>query len=455
VSGVAQVTVVEGPLERALRRVARPFFSLSELERDLVLYAASGLFALVVSFTSALALYREWGAMAVSGYAFGALASAWLWWFVRHRRVGDRSHLLARCTVAAVVFTSVLAVPLAVEISWRTETPNPYLHVQPEVTVIEHAGQAVANAQDPYRVVKVTGLPARDAAHPLYEQFFPYLPLMAAFGYASSTHAPAPITDARLTFLLVTMVVLAAALTLFRGGDAERFRIGQVLLVLPLGALPLVTGGDDLPVVALLLLGLVLTQRRQLLPAGITFGVAAAMKFTAWPIALLALAFCDASGRRGSRRPMAIGFGAVLIPIVLPYAIMNPVAFLQNVVLYPLGLTGVPSPAQTPFFGHLVVSLLPHLHRVYAVAIAVVGVVLIGRSLRRRPPRTAGSVATFAAWCAVFIVAVAPSTRVGYLLYPLDFALWGSMLTAVDTRSLLSSALEDPNREFGRLDGNP
>jgi hypothetical protein len=277
---------------------------------------------------------------------------------------------------------------------------------------------------------------------------------MAAFGYASSTNAPAPITDARLTFLLVTLVVLVAALVLFRGSDGQRLRIGQVLLVLPLGSLPLVTGGDDLPVVALLLLGLILTQRRQLLPAGIIFGVAAAMKFTAWPIALLALAYCDVAQVKGPRRQMALGFGAVLIPIVLPYAIMNPGAFLQNVVLFPLGLTGVASPAQTPFLGHLVVSLLPHLHRAYAGAIAIVGVALIVRSLRRNPPRSAGAVATFAAWCAAFIVAVAPSTRVGYLLYPLDFALWGSMLAAVEQPLLLRSALEDANGEVGRLDWN-
>jgi len=454
VDGVAQVTVVEGSLVRALRRATRPFFSLDELERDVVLYGASALFAVVVSFTSALALYREWGAMAVSGYVFGALASAALWWAARRGCFSDRRQFLARCAVAGIVFTAVLAVPLAVEISWRTETPNPYLHVQPEVTVIEHAGQAVADAKDPYRVVTVTGSPTYDAAHPLYEQFFPYLPLMAAFGYASSTHAPAPITDARLTFLLVTLVVLAAALISFRGSDAQRFRIGQVLLVLPLGALPLVTGGDDLPVVALLLLGLVLTQRRQLLPAGLIFGIAAAMKFTAWPIALLALAFCDTAQRKGPRRQMALGFSAVLIPIVVPYAVMNPVAFLQNVVLYPLGLTGVPSPAQTPLLGYLIVSLLPHLHRVYAAAIAVVGLVLILRSLRRHPPRSAGAVATFAAWCAAFIVAVAPSTRVGYLLYPLDFALWGSMLTAVEPQQLLRGALEDSDRELGRLRGN-
>jgi len=104
--------------------------------------------------------------------------------------------------------------------------------------------------------------------------------------------------------------------------------------------------------------------------------------------------------------------------------------------------------------GYLIVSLLPHLHRVYAAAIAVVGLVLILRSLRRHPPRSAGAVATFAAWCAAFIVAVAPSTRVGYLLYPLDFALWGSMLTAVEPQQLLRGALEDSDRELGRLRGN-
>lgn len=439
-----------GTPTRTLRVLCAPFFALDEFRRDLVLYGASACFALVVAFTSALPLYREWGAMAIAGYVLGAVMSGVLWHAWRRGRLTEQRSLVTRVVVVGVVGLSTLLVPLGFEISWRTETPNPYLHVQPEVTVIERAGQAVASNEDPYRVVTMTSGHA-DPAHPLFEQFFPYLPLMAAFGYVSSTKAPAPVTDARVTFLAVTLVALTAALWLLRGPPAQRLRVGQVLLVLPLGALPLVTGGDDLPIVSFLLLGLVLASRQRSLGAGLAFGVAAAMKFTAWPVALLALAFVDGPGWRLRNRMMGVGFAAVVVPIVVPYAVVNPGAFIQNVVAFPLGLTGVPSPAQTPFLGHLVVTMVPQFHRAYTVLIALVGVALVVRALRRNPPRNAAAVATFAAWCAAFVVAVAPSTRVGYLLYPLNFALWGGVLGATET-PLLRGALEDADGELGRLD---
>jgi hypothetical protein len=132
---------------------------------------------------------------------------------------------------------------------------------------------------------------------------------------------------------------------------------------------------------------------------------------------------------------MSAGFMGVLIPIVVPYAIMNSSAFLQNVVLFPLGLTGVKSPAASPLVGHFIVTMLPGFHRAYVVLIAALGLGMFGRSLLRNTPKTGSDVALLAGWCAMFAVVVAPSTRVGYLIYPINFFLWGACLVDSETTS--------------------
>jgi hypothetical protein len=77
----------------------------------------------------------------------------------------------------------------------------------------------------------------------------------------------------------------------------------------------------------------------------------------------------------------------------------------------------------------VIVTLLPSLHRTYVVLIALLGVALFCRSLWKNTPRTGADVAFFAGWCALFAVVVAPSTRVGYLIYPINFFLWGASLS--------------------------
>ena len=49
----------------------------------------------------------------------------------------------------------------------------------------------------------------------------------------------------------------------------------------------MVTGGDDLPVIALMVLGLALATRRRPISSGLAMGLAGTLKFTAWPLLLL------------------------------------------------------------------------------------------------------------------------------------------------------------------------
>lgn len=429
--------------------------SLSPVDGDALLYAIAAAFTVLTFTISTIPLYRQWAELAVIPYLLGAGASLLI---ARHRRLtlsGDTRegcdqrpmvHGIGRLTALLVlvksarawVFVAVLVgatlMPLSLEVIWRSDG-NPSLHVQPEVVVVERAGHRAANHQDPYQVVVRNGhVVAKLPGLPTYETFYPYLPLMTVFGLPSSTKAPIKLTDARIFFSLVTLVVTAGALSACRSSRERRIRTLQVLSVLPTAALPLATGGDDMPVVAILLLAMVLAQRRRPGWSGITLGIVAAMKFTAWPLAGLALfAARDKDGRRKPFR-MGLGMGAVIGPILLPFVLSAPRAFFENVVLYPLGLAGVSSPAASPLPGHLLVSALPFMHRPLTIIVILLGGTLLLVHLVRRTPSSVSQCAYLAGWVMTAAILLAPATRFGYLLYPVNFFVWGYMFADEPSR---------------------
>ncbi len=86
--------------------------------------------------------------------------------------------------------------------------------------------------------------------------------------------------------------------------------------------------------------------------AGVAMGAAAALKWTAWPplpvgSALLAVT----AGRRAAVRA---GVTALAVP-----ALADPHAFVEHVVLFPLGADGAGSPATSPLPGRLPATCVP------------------------------------------------------------------------------------------------
>jgi hypothetical protein len=59
-----------------------------------------------------------------------------------------------------------------------------------------------------------------------------------------------------------------------------------------------------------------------------------------------------------------------------------------------------------------------------ATALLVLAAVAIAGWLVWRPPTDAGAAAAIAAWSLVAAIALIPSTRFGYLLYPVAYACW-------------------------------
>jgi len=408
--------------------------------RDAFLYATSALFAGVTAVAMRIPLYREWGRLAVGPYAAAALLMVLV---ARAHR--SRSHSAdvidpvltpfrsgggwraARLAAFAVALLGATVIPLALEVVWASHG-DASIHVQPEVLVVERAGVRAAHGQDPYQVVDRNGhILIRQSAIPVYELYYPYLPGMVVFGFSSGSKVEARLTDARIQFLLFTVVIALIALSRVRPRSDARYRSLQALTVLPTAALPLATGGDDMPVVALMLLGMVALQRRRPVLAGLVLGAASTLKFTAWPLVFLALfAASDRQGRRAVGRYLA-GVLALAVPVVLPVALHNPSAFVDNVIRFPLGLAGVASPAASALPGHILVSTFPGIHRAYVVVAALVGLAVLGRRLLRNPPRDATAVAQLTGWVMLVAVLLAPATRVGYLLYPSNLFLWAWM----------------------------
>ena len=88
----------------------------------------------------------------------------------------------------------------------------------------------------------------------------------------------------------------------------------------------------------------------------------------------------------------------------------------------------------------MLVDAFPALHRVLPVTLAVVGGAFLVRHLVRHTPSTAAEVCTLAGWVMGVAILFAPATRVGYLLYPLNFFVWGWMFDAEDRTVQLPTA---------------
>ena len=428
-------------MKAVAHRAASVVTSWPVLRQDAALYALAAVFSIGVIGLAVTADYRLWAEIALVAYLVAAVAC----------EVGNR--LLTRAAarhaspppdvttswfrrgVILAVLVGAVLLPLGILVSLRasatTCVTNPHgARVQPEVAVIERAGDRLAAFRDPYlshpQTVGVS--PSNDCKSVDAHSYFPYLPGMIPFGLPNAANLPAGLGDARVALVGFTLLVVPLALYLAPATRRRKWRAFQFIVVLPTGALPMVTGGDDLPVLALLLLGLVLLHRRRPVLAGLVMGLAGTLKLTAWPLVLLALL----AARDEDDRPAAFRYGLsvlyVAVPVIGAGAALGPHAFWRNVVLFPLGLTHVHSPAASPLPGQVLVQLLPSFKREITVALVAFGAIVVLTMLVRRTPRTAYAAARFAGWSLALATVIAPATRFGYLIYPANMIVWAYLL---------------------------
>ncbi|MEU8166567.1 glycosyltransferase 87 family protein [Micromonospora sp. NPDC049004] len=402
------------------------------LALDLGLYAVSAVFAAITALTSTLLPHRAWGAVAAVGYLVATLAVI-VQLLLRRRDPATRlASLPTRWAVTGLVWASTALLPAL----WQSveRATGRADRAQEEVLVVEQAGTRLLEHGTPYL--------GRDAiaALPAGEQllgYTPYQPGMALFGLPRAL-ADTWWTDARVWFAVGTALALALAVAALRaargtaGGplvgahpsDAALLRGVQAATVLPICALTLATGGDDMPVLALCLLALALAAAGRPGRAGLAVGLAGALKLFAWPIALVLIVW-GLTRRAGAR----VAAGAIGLPVaaLLPALLVDRDALTENVLRFPLGHGLVTSPAQSPFPGQLIAATLPG-GRLIAAALLIAAGVAIAVRLARRPPDTAAATALICGYGLLAAIALMPSTRFGYLLYPLALLTWAPAL---------------------------
>jgi len=301
-------------------------------------------------------------------------------------------------------------------------------HRQEEVTVVEQAGARLLDTGTPYLSRSAI------AALPVDERllaYTPYQPGMALFGLPRALLGTYWCTDARVWFglAMVGCLLLIWRTSVSTAGSAAAVSsaalgwlpVVQMATVLPLAALTLATGGDDIPVLALSLLAFAYAARDRHLAAGVAIGLAGALKLFAWPVALVLLVL--AGRRRGLVRFAVPAIGLPVLALV-PALLVNAGAFVENVIRFPGGSGLVTSPAQSPLLGRVIATTLPSGHAI-ALGLLVLSGLAIVVWLVRRPVRGAGDAALVSAAGLTAAIVLNPTTRFGYFLYPVAYlAVW-------------------------------
>ena len=382
-----------------------------------ILLAVCTLFACSVAVFSTNPPERLWGVLAAGPYGLAGLAAL---------LAGRRGRQIA----VAVSLAGAVIAPLA----WMAWTGR----AQPEVGVVIHSAGLFLHNGTPYQ-----GAHAVASTHNPYV-YNPYLPALAGFGVPHALFGGGLLTDPRLWFGVV--FVLGFAGTLALSGVPRPWLWTAVITASPIIAFPLTTGGDDLPVLALICVGLALLRtgpaRRpglRIILGGLALGLAAAMKATAWPA--LAVALVLVAARDGKRAAGWLALAGIAVPIAVdgPVLFTQPAAVVSNTILFPLGLTKIKSPAASFLPGHLIAEAWGpgHLMAIGLVLLAGLGV---AASLVLRPPRSERAAGWRLVTGLVLMFAFAPASRFGYAVYPLGLACW--LLLAAPAASGLIPAYE-------------
>ena len=348
---------------------------------------------------------RTWAIWAAVGYGVTTL----IIWLTRHRNVPVIWPMLVS-----------LAGALAAPVTWLATRVTP----TPEVQVLSRSAAQLLQHGTPYL------LPGQLNSWLSYN---PYLPVMAVFGMPKALGATGLFADPRPWLTAVSIGLIWAAFVVaapHRHCDSCRYNIllsTVFFAASPVIAFPLAVGITDPPVIALMLLTLALLGRPSgLFRAAGALGVACAMKATAWPaIPVFAAMVARRDAARSAWRFVAVtlGVAAVLAVAMAPTALAHPYAFLQNTVLFPLGLTQHKTPAASPLPGHLLAmtGMAGHWAAVGLLIAAGLGFAV---SLIVRPPDGPRAVAWRLALGLTVMFTLAPATRWGYFVYPIGLVGW-------------------------------
>ena len=348
---------------------------------------------------------RTWAIWAAAGYGVTTV----ILWLIRHTKVPLVLPLL-------VALAGALAAPL----TWLATRVKP----TPEVTVIWQSAVLLLQHGTPY-------LPQGQLNSVL--SYNPYLPVMAVFGMPKALGAHGLAADPRVWLTAVSIALIFAAFSVAAPHrHCDGCRHGVLLSTVfiaasPVIAFPLALGITDPPVIALMFLTLALIARPSgLIKAAAALGVAAAMKATAWPavpVFTAMLAARDGVKKAWRFAAATLVLAGVLAVIMAPAGLASPYSFLQNTVLFPLGLTKHKTPAASPLPGHLLADTGMAGHWVAVGLLAAAGLAFVVW-LIVRPPRDTRAAAWRLAIGLTAMFTLAPATRWGYFVYPIGIVAW-------------------------------
>ena len=125
---------------------------------------------------------------------------------------------------------------------------------------------------------------------------------------------------------------------------------------------------------------------------------------------------------------MLAGILVVAVPTIFPFALRGPFALIDDVVLFPLGLSAIPSTAASALPGHVLVTWFPSLSRALPLGVGLILGVGLVRHLIKHTPRTVSEVCTISGVVMAVLILLAPNPRVGYLVYPVNLFVWAYLL---------------------------
>jgi hypothetical protein len=371
---------------------------------------------------------RTWAIWAAAGYGVTTI----IFWLTRHKNVPLIMPLLV-----------ALAGALAAPVTWLARRVAPTA----EVKVISQSAYLLLHHGTPY-------LGAGQLDNVL--SYNPYLPVMALFGMPRALGATGLFGDPRVWLTAVSIALIFAAFSVAaQHRHCDDCRHGVLLSTVfiaasPVIAFPLAVGITDPPVIALMFLTLALIAKPSgLMRAAGALGVAAAMKATAWPAVPVFTAMLAA--RDGVRKAWRFAAATIVIAIGLsvllaPMGLANPYTFLQNTVLFPLGLTKHKTPAASPLPGHLLADTSMAGHWAAVGLLAAAGLAFVVW-LIARPPRDARAAAWRLAVGLTAMFTLAPATRWGYFVYPIGLIGWLLLTrppTAISSIEIPAQAVSEP-----------
>jgi hypothetical protein len=377
------------------------------------IFAVSAIWAILVAVFSSDHVHQLWGEIAAVGYGLALVIVL----VVRHARTAD--------IALGLSFLGGLLVPLGWLAAKGLE--------QPEVWVVADSGMSLIRHGTPYTApALLSGVTDPNA-------YNPYLPVMALFGLPRAFFDLGLLTDPRVWFGVVFLVIFWLALR--KGGARDPGRWAVLVGASPVIAFELAVGGTDVPMVAFLCLGFGYLWARKPVLAGLALGIGASMKATAWPALLVAMALLAVrEGKRtvGAFTLTALGVVAVCVG---PFIISRPKALMENTILFPLGLASVRSAASSPLPGHIIATTWPHTGHAIVVALLALAGLAVGASLVFKPPRSVPRAVILLAVAMTLMFVLAPSTRFGYFIYPAALAIW--LLAAWSGRKADEDALDE------------